>query len=264
MGMLRKGEGFLLLSTGDNRKQWLFNLIASIKEHYPDAPIHVLTDAPVDVPHTLIESRVKEASRYYKTRLYHFSPFETTIFLDDDTLLRSSFGTLDDLLKQRSFAMALDPFATLGLWNDHVVRHCKGSTAAWDTLVLYVHPGIRSSPYFNSGVMVWRKDDVAKSLFDYWHELWQMGGEGPDQTWLAIAILELDIDVAHLPLHMNFYPIKEQCHGHADYPTLEQATIIHFLSSYGKRKMQEMVKHNAPAHTAYLDHKAASDLALQE
>jgi lipopolysaccharide biosynthesis glycosyltransferase len=204
----------------------------------------------VDVPHTLIEPRFREASRYYKTRLFELSPFETTIFLDDDTLILSPFGSLDELLGEKSVAMALDPFANLGLWKDHVVGHCKGVTAAWDTFVLYVHPGIRSSPYFNSGVMVWRKDRTAGSLFEYWHELWKMGGEGPDQTWLAIAILELEIPVAHLPLNMNFYPIPEQCHGHADYPTLEEASIIHFLSSGGKRKLREMVKQDAPAHPA--------------
>ncbi len=255
MNNLGDGEGFLLLSTGEKRKQWLFNLVASIRETYPRAPIHVLTDAPVDVQHTIIDSAEGYDSRHYKTRLFYYSPFNTTIFLDDDTIVKSSFGTLEDLLKNGDIGMALDPFATLGLWRDNVVRNCMGNNAAWDAFADYVHPGIESCPYFNSGVMVWRRKNLVGCLFDHWHNLWLGGGKGPDQTWLARALLELNIEVVNLPLELNFYPVTEHCIGHSFYPSIGNAKIIHFLSRFGKEKMGEFVTAQAPEHNSYSDYK---------
>jgi hypothetical protein len=257
MASFKNGEGFLLLSTGDPRKQWLFNLIDSIQQHYPEAPVHVLTDAPIDTSHTLIDPLVGEASRYYKTRLFHYSPFETTIFLDDDTLVKASFGNLDDLIGGGNFAMARDPFATLGLWKKNIATHCRGLNAAWDAFEGYVHPRLERLPYYNSGVMIWRKNATAQELFDYWHDLWLNQGKGPDQTWLAIAHLELGIEITPLPLEMNFYPVTEHCVGHDRYPRLEDAKIVHFLSEFGKRRMAELVTRTAPAHSAYLRYKAS-------
>lgn len=247
-------EGFLLLSTGDGRKQWLFNLIASIREFYPDTPIHVLTDAPVDVPHTLIGTETGLDSRYYKTRLYHYSPFERTIFLDDDTIVNGPFGSLEELLDGRNFGMALDPFARLGLWSGNVVRNCMGLHEAWDAFVRYVNPDNENSPYFNSGVMVWRRTESVRRLFDHWHEMWRSGGRGPDQTWLAMVILNMEMKVRALPLEMNFYPVVGHRFGHARYPSFQEAKIIHYLSEHGKRMMEALAV-RAPMHSAYLEFK---------
>ncbi|GAA5120639.1 hypothetical protein JIN84_05835 [Luteolibacter yonseiensis] len=248
-------EGFLLLSTGDGRKQWLFNLIESIREFYPEAPVHVLTDAPVDVPHTLIGAGTGLDSRFYKTRLYHHSPFGRTIFLDDDTIVNGCFGMLEGLLDGWDVGMALDPFATLGLWRDNVLRNCMGHFPGWDAFVGYVDGVKEDRPFFNSGVMVWRRGEVARRLFDRWHGLWRDGGRGPDQTWLARAVLELEVEVRVLPQEMNFYPVEGHRFGHGSYPRAEEAKVIHYLSHHGKRVMEEAGR-RAPFHRAYLEHVA--------
>lgn len=253
MTKLGEGEGFLLLSTGDDRKQWLFNLIDSIKDAYENPPIHVLTDRPLSVDHTLIDARFSYDSRYYKTNLYSYSPFETTIFIDDDALVVRNFGEVSALLGDFDIAMALDPYATLGLWRDNVIERCSGDNAAWDYFVHYVGSDRRDLPYFNSGVIVWRRALAVENLFDRWHRLWADGGQGPDQTWLALAIDELDIKVGHLHSGLNFYPVTEHCVGHTNYPSISEAFIVHFLSDFGKRKMQDLVVFNAPVDRVYVE-----------
>lgn len=260
MRALLPGEGFLLLSTGEERKQWIFNLIYSIKQAYENPAIHVLTDVPLDVDYTLINSLSGYDSRFYKTQLYSYSPFETTIFLDDDTLVIDAFGDLDALLGTQDIGMALDPFASLGLWRDNILRSCVGQNNAWDAFSGYIHDGLKDNPYFNSGVMIWRRTESIERLFESWHRLWKEGGGGPDQTWLAIAILEQEVVVKYLPQIYNFYPVVEHCVGHSDYPSLGDAKIIHFLSPYGKKMMDKMVKFHAPAHSAYIASVVAGSL----
>lgn len=261
---LKKGEGFLLLSTGNDRKRWLFNLVSSIKTHYPEAPIHVLTDTPLDLDHTLVEPRFREESRFYKTQLDRFSPFDVTLFLDDDTLILAPFGNFDDLLGSDDVAMAIDPFATMGRWKSHVAKNCRGVTIAWDRFLDLLPDACEGLPYHNSGVIAWRRSAKATQLFSTWHNLWLHGGGGADQTWLALAIIETKAEIRTLPASLNFYPVVEHYNGHPVVPSASDARIVHFLSPQGKRRMKDFIPLNAPPDPAFTQFMDQQRFATEE
>jgi Protein of unknown function (DUF579)./Nucleotide-diphospho-sugar transferase. len=229
------GAGFVILSTGEHRRQLLWNCLASLRRNYPDAPVHVVSDTPVDVPFTLVRPYRSFRSRQYKTQLLKYSPFETTVVIDDDALVNFPFGTADDWLGECDFAMVQDHrIPTLGtLKSIPVTRlHVKG-------LKQFLGPHNAHKPYFNSGVMIFRNSPRMREFFEQWHADW-LTHQCMDQTALVTALEKTNLPVTPLPGALNFLPHR---HGRgmafADMP----GYILHFIKEKhrnAERYLQEI------------------------
>lgn len=244
---LGEGAGFLILSTGKSRRWLLDACLESIARHYPGAPVHVLADAPVDVPFTWLRPSLKDGtkdegndkdSRRYKTRAYKLSPFRTTVLIDDDTVIHKPFGTAQELLAGHLLAMVPDgSYTSLGDWKARaapagLVRIKDADQRfAWSEHAKASIPADHEQfPYYSSGVMVWTIDDAVERMFDVWHTEW-IRFQNRDQQPLVTALIEAGLygvgAIRTLPAAMNFVPER---HGTmpAKFTAETPCNVLHF------------------------------------
>ena len=94
------------------------------------------------------------------------SPFEKTVFLDADTIVR---GSLDPLFTPEPYGVTLTQFSD---WKSNG-RKIPGRIKSWTD----VAPGdvaemlAKSYPAINTGILSWRKSPEADAFFQEWREL---------------------------------------------------------------------------------------------
>jgi hypothetical protein len=118
-------------------------------------------------------------TRHYKTQITKYG-YDTTLFLDADTLPVSS---IDDIWKQLRFAdicMSVDRHPdVLNL----VTRGRDHSKCTWLAGESSLHPrraeyeymaglGLMQHTFYSSGVMLYRRNAATDRLFEVWHEEW--------------------------------------------------------------------------------------------
>lgn len=159
------------------------------------------------------------ASRVYKTQLHRFSPFEETLFLDNDAVVTRRLDELWRLIGDAPFAAALGSCRTVGeamplYLRDRLIRpeeaEATRAVCAPD------------APCFNAGVMLWRRGPESDRLFDAWHEEWRRF-RGRDQAALYRALARTQTRVAVLPPTYNVAVRPEMPRD-----VLDQAHILHF------------------------------------
>ncbi len=232
---LGQGAGFLILSTGEHRRQLLWNCLASIQRNYPETPIHVVSDTPLDVPFTLVRPYRSFRSRQYKTQLLRYSPFEITVVIDDDALINFPFGTAEEWLGECDFAMTHDHrIPTLGTLKSTPTTplHVRG-------IKDFIGPHNAHKPYFNSGVMIFRRTRRMQEFFEQWYADWLIH-QCMDQAALVTALEKSSLPVTPLPGAMNFLPHRHgRGMGFADMP----GYILHFIKEkhrYAERYLREV------------------------
>jgi hypothetical protein len=119
------------------------------------------------IPRAVITDQEKFLSPYYdicippdpdckpfalKTRLYHYTPFEKTLYLDADSLVIHNTDSYWETLDHRSFAYTGEPINT-GEWYLDIAALIKETALPW-------------VPKFNSGMFLFDKSERAKRIFD--------------------------------------------------------------------------------------------------
>jgi len=107
----RAATGVLLLCTG-KRGDLVRNCIRSLRESNPALPFHLLADRPYDLPFQWVKSWTGKASRRIKTQLHKYTPYDVTLFADDDTVFAKPID-LRAMLGESDMAFALDVLPTL-------------------------------------------------------------------------------------------------------------------------------------------------------
>lgn len=123
------------------------------------------------------------SSRFVKTSLNVLTPFDDTLFVDADVVAMAGVAELWPRLDEASIWMAKDPHSDFP-------------------------PGItptrpRWVPYYNSGVILWRKSELADKLFSAWHLEWMAGDRTSDQKRLVEAMTLTAIIPTELPQEFN-------------------------------------------------------------
>ena len=158
---------------------------ASLRE-YTDLPIHVLTNIAVKKRRGIWPDRVTwevfdlpdEENRAVRTQIYEHSPFDCTLHLDADTIIKSS-----------SVAM---PLYYLRYWDLVTVgyRHIGRNTTAgaWGKL----RKNLQEPYHFSicGGLLWFAKTPGAKALFENWHSFWVEDGKERDMPALFRALWE--------------------------------------------------------------------------
>lgn len=157
----------------------------SLRE-YTDLPIHVLTNVAIKKRRGLWPDRVTwelfdlpdKENRAVRTQLYDHSPFDLTLHLDADTLVKSSSVVM--------------PLHYLRYWDMVTVgyRHIGRNTSpgAWGRL----RKSLQEPYHFSicGGLLWFAKTPGAKALFENWHSFWIEDGRERDMPALFRALWE--------------------------------------------------------------------------
>jgi hypothetical protein len=182
----------------------------AIGKKYISQAKYLALSAVLNAPHTLravITDKPEALVEYYdvvlpynaeygdpfaaKTRLHLYTPFEKTLYMDADSLVINNIDYYWKYLEDTSFIYT-GSLITEGDWYFNVREIIKQIDTQW-------------LPKFNSGMFLFKKDAVAKQVFDtaydyliHQHEKGMSvdffrGKMLPDEPFLAIALAKSDI-----------------------------------------------------------------------
>ena len=182
-------EGALYVAYGEKARALARESIRSLKSFAPRLPVAVVSDSPLDVAdHNIIHVEVDKGARAQKTRMYSLSPFRRTLYLDADTKVLDSptagFGLLDYV----DTVFAQDPKRSFALvnWPAHDPAEVAATKAELPTEALC---------YYNSGVILFRRNERTQALFHGWHREWKRW-QKHDQMALLRAMMQHPVRIA--------------------------------------------------------------------
>jgi hypothetical protein len=153
---VKEGKGLLTIAIGEKYARQAKYLALSCILNIPHIIRSVITDYPellrkyYDI---LIPYRDIDGDPFsVKTRLFAYTPFEKTMFVDADSLVISSIDACWDALEQRSFAYAGDLLSE-GIWYFDLREIREKINTPW-------------MPQLNSGMFIFDNSEEAKRIFD--------------------------------------------------------------------------------------------------
>lgn len=221
-------------------------LAQSVKLHVPHLPICLVTDRtdPVKPFDEQVQmASFDEAGTILKTRIYEYSPFEETLFIDSDCLVTRDFSEQLDAIRRWDFSPVVNTYLTAGdsdLWLKDV-----GSAL--------VGVGGECFPKFNGGVYFFRKSEIAAEVFAeaerVRHRQSELGildfdAAGPgEETLIGLALAKMGLsdlydDEGKLmrtplnatgPVHLDI--LKGECAFEKNGARVEPA-IVHFCGEW--------------------------------
>ncbi len=186
----RSNTGVLYLAVGPHCRKEALISARSLKASNPRLPATLITDEAAEIVPGIFDSVLITESRANPFRIkvdcLLDSPFETTLFLDTDILVRQSLIELFDRFEGFDFGICREPYKTRSRPPD---------------LVDYEHPY-----QMNSGVFLYRKTEAFKAFWQTWKKKTetirdeQMRPNGPatDQGPCNLALAEADLDTFRL------------------------------------------------------------------
>ncbi len=182
----KRGVIYMIWGNSEKAEKKMQCSIASMKQHHPELPVHI--------------ERFDTDGKINKTKMCDLTPFEETLYLDNDTVV---LGRLDfGFEKARKFGFVC------GINECPWARRYGDAQLSGDMIE------------YNSGVMFFTKK--AKPIFDMWNKLFptldssiifytksRQVGRQPvsDQAGLALAIEKTGFLPFVLPYNWNFRPI---------------------------------------------------------
>lgn len=155
-------KGYLYVAVGDQFLQEATSSAQSLKAIDNNAHITLVTDKKVDIevfniiiikPTTI--NSYKEGLLYKVEHIYASSPYEQTLFLDSDTYICESCQSIFELLEFFDLAIAPDPTD---------VNRATSPTSL---------KKIKASDLYNTGVILFGKNQRNESLFRKWLSIYQ-------------------------------------------------------------------------------------------
>lgn len=221
-------------------------LARSVKLHVPHLPICLVTDREESI--TPFDEQVRmesfaEAGTVLKTRIYEYSPFEETLFIDSDCLVTRDFSQSLDAIRAWDFSPVVNTYLKAGdadLWLEDV-----GAALA--------KVGGACFPKFNGGVYFFRKSETAAKVFAEAEEIRHRQNElgildfdaaGPgEETLIGLALAKMGLtdlydDGGKLmrtplnatgPVHLDI--LKGECSFEKNGQMVEPA-IVHFCGEW--------------------------------
>ena len=158
----------ITLATGNKYRACLAELLEGLGKFNTRASVVCLSDALIPGYETILvpPECIGYQSRRIKTQLDKYAGDGLNLFLDSDIqVLNSLDGIWDEI---RDFDLAMMNEAALGY--DPVTQCAAKSTP--EEFDLMRTAWLRGSPYFNSGIILWRHSESTVKLFHTWHKEW--------------------------------------------------------------------------------------------
>jgi hypothetical protein len=137
-----------------------------------------------------------------KPSLYKLSPFDLTLYLDCDTRILQDISFGFQLLEKWDMLIAKHPNQTIAqLYNKpragwfHNIKERNSTIQEWD--------GNGEVPYWNSGVIFWKKCDNIKWVFETWRTEWLRYCQWDEQQALMRAVYNNPCKILVLPESWN-------------------------------------------------------------
>jgi hypothetical protein len=153
-------RGILYVASGTKYRDEAIISARSIKAVWPDVPLAIITDHPVDTDiFDIVQIAAMQGDNIDKVRNISRSPFfERTILLDTDTYCLLPFPELFDLLDQFQLAAALDVSRFSERWEPLTGKHVFIETEGVPQCFIE----------FNTGVIAFRNEADVLGVFEQW------------------------------------------------------------------------------------------------
>lgn len=203
--MKNKKWGVLYCTYGNKFPEGVEKSVKSIRKTNPNLEICWITETPdhqkKNIFDYVIESKSqKKTGAHKRPDNYLLSPFDITLQLDTDTLIRSDLSYGFEKADKFSIAICHAPAYNGGIY---VPKQSKKSlTAISPDQVIY-----------NGGVIFYKKDELFRKLIDKWNEYNSKCKSPRDQPGLSNAMEELGINPFVLSKAWNFRHYYTEGHG---------------------------------------------------
>jgi len=168
-----------------------------IARQHTDMPVHIITNIKNRSRHwnTIpnvsfsVLDHTKTQNRWAKTGLFDFTPFEYTLFLDADTVIKNKgVESFVSLLQDKTFALWV---AAHFPPHEPIINIYK---RAMDRF------GIKKPIYiFHDGCFAFIKNEESKAFLAEWCRMWRECGEGRDMPAFACAVKSTGIEYSTFP-----------------------------------------------------------------
>jgi len=188
---------------------------------FSDVPISIIIDKSTadifklpELDNVITIDNFIEDNRLIKSKIFDLSPYENTLYVDCDTIIRANIIDCFDYLK----------------YFDIAVKQRQKAYPAVGKGALKIFNGneiVANQPHWNSGVIAFRKNAKTKKMFDHWSFLQEKLNYEFDQPALAQALIQSDIRVVSLEDKWNYQDAR------AIY--FQAGIIIHYSSNLNFR-----------------------------
>ncbi len=180
-------KGIIYVATGSVHAKMAIASAESVKKHNPLLKTHLFTDQ-LEIVSPYIDScqRIAFPHRRSKVDYIHQTPFDKTLFLDSDTIVRTNIEDMFKLLERFDLAM------THG-----IKRNSANSVKNWKIDIP------KSFPHLSSGVILFKKNDQTMSFFQEWQKAYLNANFKKDQTTLRELLWLSDLRFYVLPPEYN-------------------------------------------------------------
>lgn len=192
--------GILYVASNSSFRDEAIVSARSVKSVWPDIPIAIITDEPVDRELFNFVKIVKmEGGNIDKVRCIAQSPFQRTVLLDTDTYCLAAFPEVFDLLDRFDMAVAHDTGRFTQRWDSSV----------GDYVFIYAESVPECFPEFNTGVIVFRSEPQVLQVFERWLNTCREVRQGAtphlqDQPSFRRVVYNSNLRIATLPSEYNF------------------------------------------------------------
>lgn len=200
-------RGVLYIAWGGKHVDVARRSAASVKASNPDLGTAIWCAADDDTSGFDQAFSIPEGLARPKVDLLTETPFEETLYLDNDTIVRADLGSLFDLLEKFEICGA-----HVQLW--HRPRHNK----RWRTDVPSAFPEI------NCGVLLYRSSERVNAFFNDWSKAFVEAGFSVDQVTFRELLWESDIKFYVFPTQYNKRMFEASELIYSDQP---KAKILH-------------------------------------
>ena len=222
-------RGIVYLAIGTEYQRYVVNSISCLRLTGYDGAIRIVSDISdwsetVTDCELILVDNVGEGfgSRYYKTQIYKYS-YDFTLYLDADTIPIAPIEEIWNKLINSEMCMSLDLHPNV----EHVIQNSVNDPERrrieYD---LMISSGLSQNPFYNSGVIAFRRCRIVENTFAEWHRQWKLF-KHEDQLALVRAISRTGIQINTLSSIWNHRPRGISSLKEAQNSGIK---ILHFLS----------------------------------
>ncbi len=193
--------GVLYLAFGQSYLAMALLSASTLRKTNPEIPICIIVNIKLKTKNIDFWDSKKDfliylekdtlLNRNIKVSLNKYTPFKKTLFLDCDTLVIGNISKTELYLDYFDIAIKLNPF----------FKTLKGKG---DVPVIDDKTTASDIPHWNSGVIMFRKNEKTNLFFKKWSDLYKKLNVSYDQVSLAEAIFKSDIKLLSLNSEWNY------------------------------------------------------------
>jgi hypothetical protein len=196
-----KEKGILYIAYGEKAILNVEHAISILRNHNRTLPVAVISDQKINCDVWIEQEDLDLGARSIKTRMYQFSPFQKTLYLDADTELQCDPEPYFDILDSVDLIMALD-------WHMEFRENTWQGLLPEETRVTLKETNGGYFLYYNTGVIFFNKCDSVEKLMTAWHEEWKRWGR-QDQPAMFRAMVKNPVRLAPMEKKFNTHKKSE-------------------------------------------------------